>query len=115
VDDGLQHASLAVQMATLRLFIWLCQDLAEINEDVQTTVEETLLKHLESPYPDLVYASLHHLALILEKSGRLRHSSPQHLSAIFCKYVLSLLFEELMLMHGLPSLLTLFILDLTLW
>lgn len=85
VDDGLQHASLAVQMATLRLFIWLCQDLAEIDEDVQTTVEETLLKHLESPHPDLAFASLHHLALILEKSGRLRHNSPQHLSAIFCK------------------------------
>ncbi|KAF9551127.1 AP-4 complex subunit beta-1 [Mortierella hygrophila] len=82
VDDGLQHASLAVQMATLRLFIWLCQDLAEIDEDVQTTIEETLLKHLESPHPDLVFASLHHLALILEKSGRLRHSSPQHLSVI---------------------------------
>ncbi|KAF9299040.1 AP-4 complex subunit beta-1 [Linnemannia elongata] len=85
VDDGLQNASLAVQMATLRLFIWLCQDLAEIDEDVQTTVEETLLKHLESPHTDLVFASLYHLALILEKSGRLRHSSPQHLSAILCK------------------------------
>ncbi|KAF8948580.1 AP-4 complex subunit beta-1 [Haplosporangium gracile] len=85
VDDGLQHTSLAVQMATLRLFIWLCQDLAEIDEDVQTTVEETLLKHLESPHPDLVFASLHHLALILEKSGRLRHDSTQHLSAILCK------------------------------
>ncbi|KAG0377051.1 AP-4 complex subunit beta-1 [Mortierella sp. AD032] len=85
VDGGLQHTSLAVQMATLRLFIWLCQDLAEIDEDVQTTIEETLLKHLESPQPDLVFASLHHLSLILEKSGKLRHSSPQHLSAIFCK------------------------------
>ncbi|KAG0275418.1 AP-4 complex subunit beta-1 [Linnemannia exigua] len=85
VDDGLQHTSLAVQMATLRLFIWLCQDLAEIDEDVQTTIEETLLKHLESPQPDLVFASLHHLSLLLEKSGKLRHSSPQHLSMIFCK------------------------------
>ncbi|KAF9123729.1 AP-4 complex subunit beta-1 [Mortierella sp. 14UC] len=85
VDDGLQHTSLAVQMATLRLFIWLCQDLAEIDEEVQTTIEETLLKHLESPHPDLVFASLHHLGLVLEKSRKLRHSSPQHLSAIFCK------------------------------
>ncbi|KAG0201294.1 AP-4 complex subunit beta-1 [Mortierella sp. NVP41] len=85
VDDGLQHSSLAVQMATLRLFIWLCQDLAEIDEDVQTTTEETLLKHLESPHPDLVFASLHHLALILEKSGKLRHISSQHLSAMLCR------------------------------
>ena len=87
MDDGLQHPSLAVQMATLRLFIWLSQDLAEIDEDVQTTIEETLLKHLESPQPDLVFASLHHLALILEKSGILRHSSPQHLSAMLCRCV----------------------------
>ncbi|KAF9913353.1 AP-4 complex subunit beta-1 [Linnemannia zychae] len=85
VDDGLQHSSLAVQMATLRLFIWLCQDLTEIDEDVQTTIEETLLKHLESPHPDLVFASLHHLGLILEKSRKLRHTSLQHLSAIFHK------------------------------
>lgn len=75
-------------MATLRLFIWLSQDLAEIDEDVQTTVEETLLKHLESPHTDLVFASLYHLASILEKSGRLLHSGPQHLTAILCKYVL---------------------------
>ncbi|KAF9956389.1 AP-4 complex subunit beta-1 [Mortierella alpina] len=31
VDDGLQHPSLGIQMATLRLFVWLCQDLSEKN------------------------------------------------------------------------------------
>ncbi|KAF9350951.1 AP-4 complex subunit beta-1, partial [Mortierella sp. NVP85] len=85
LDDGIQHSSLAVQMATLRLFIWLCQDVNEVQEELQKTIEETLLKHLESPVPDLVYASLSHLALIVETTGTLCHNTPQHLSALFCR------------------------------
>ncbi|KAG0001974.1 AP-4 complex subunit beta-1 [Entomortierella chlamydospora] len=85
VDDGLQNPSLAVQMATLRLFIWLCQDLTEIQEDLQKTIEETLIKHLGSPVPDLVYASLCHLSLMIETTGRLHHNTPEHLSAVLCK------------------------------
>ncbi|KAF9925654.1 AP-4 complex subunit beta-1 [Linnemannia zychae] len=65
--------------------IYEIMDLSEIHEDVQTTVEETLLKHLDSPHPDLVFASLHHLALVLEKSRKMRHNSPQYLSMILCK------------------------------
>ncbi|CAO3564057.1 unnamed protein product [Mortierella alpina] len=86
VDDGLQHPSLGIQMATLRLFIWLCQDLSEIQEDVQTTLEETLIRHLDSSDPDLVYASLKHLALLVEITGKLRHSnSPQHIQSLYCR------------------------------
>ncbi|KAK3818628.1 MAG: armadillo-type protein [Benniella sp.] len=85
LDDGIQHSSLAVQMATLRLFIWLCQDVNEVQEELQKTIEETLLKHLESPIPDLVYASLSHLALMVESTGTLCHNTPQHLSALFCR------------------------------
>ncbi|KAG0289480.1 AP-4 complex subunit beta-1, partial [Dissophora globulifera] len=78
VDDGLQHPSLAVQMATLRLFIWLCQDLAEIQEDVQKTIED-------SPSPDLVHASLCHLTLMIEATGKFQNNTTQHLSALFCR------------------------------
>ncbi|KAF9173984.1 AP-4 complex subunit beta-1 [Mortierella sp. AD010] len=85
VDDGLQNPSLAVQMATLRLFIWLCQDLNEIQEDLQKTIEETLIKHLSSSVPDLVYASLCHLSLMIETTGKLHHNTPEHLSAVLCK------------------------------
>ncbi|KAG0358936.1 AP-4 complex subunit beta-1 [Gamsiella multidivaricata] len=85
VDEGLQHPSLAVQMATLRLFIWLCQDLNEIQEDLQKTMEETLLKHLNSSIPELVHASLCHLALVVETTGRLQHNATQDLSALFCR------------------------------
>ncbi|KAI8596510.1 armadillo-type protein, partial [Dissophora ornata] len=85
VDDGLQHPSLAVQMATLRLFIWLCQDLNEIQEDVQKTIEETLIKHLDSPVQDLVHASLCHLSLMIETTGKLQHNTTQTLSALFCR------------------------------
>ncbi|KAI1320610.1 AP-4 complex subunit beta-1 [Mortierella claussenii] len=85
VDDGLQHQSQAVQMATLRLFIWLCQDLNEIQEDVQKTIEETLIKHLESPIPGLVHASLCHLALMVETTGKLQHGTKEHISALFCR------------------------------
>ncbi|KAF9357920.1 AP-4 complex subunit beta-1 [Mortierella sp. AD094] len=85
VDDGLQNSSHAVQMATLRLFIWLCQDLAEIQEDLQKTIEETLIKHLGSPAPDLVYASLCHLSLMIETTGKLHHNTPEHLSAVLCR------------------------------
>ncbi|KAF9207015.1 AP-4 complex subunit beta-1 [Haplosporangium sp. Z 27] len=85
VDDGLQNPSVAVQMATLRLFIWLCQDLAEIQEDLQTTIEDILIKHLGSPVPDLVYASLCHLSVLVETTGKFHHNSPEHLSAIFCR------------------------------
>ncbi|KAF9983591.1 AP-4 complex subunit beta-1 [Mortierella antarctica] len=93
VDDGLQHPSLGIQMATLRLFIWLCQDLSEIQEDVQTTIEayktihctETLIRHLDSSDPDLVYASLKHLALLIEVTGGLCHNnSPQHIQSLYC-------------------------------
>ncbi|KAF9936662.1 AP-4 complex subunit beta-1 [Mortierella alpina] len=93
VDDGLQHPSLGIQMATLRLFIWLCQDLSEIQEDVQTTIEayktihctETLIRHLDSSDPDLVYASLKHLALLIEVTGGLCHNnSPQHIRSLYC-------------------------------
>ncbi|KAF9115470.1 AP-4 complex subunit beta-1 [Mortierella sp. AM989] len=85
VDDGLQNPSLAVQMATLRLFIWLCQDLTEIQEDLQKTIEETLIKHMNSPVPDLVYASLCHLTVMIGITGKLQHNTPEHLSAIFCR------------------------------
>ncbi|KAI8359424.1 armadillo-type protein [Mortierella sp. GBAus27b] len=85
LDDGVQHTSLAVQVATLRLFLWLCQDMVEIQEELQKTIEETLLKHLDSPVPDLVYASLSHLALIVEANGTLQHTTPQQLSALFCR------------------------------
>ncbi|KAF9958489.1 AP-4 complex subunit beta-1 [Mortierella alpina] len=86
VDDGLQHPSLGIQMATLRLFIWLCQDLSEIQDDVQTTIEETLIRHLDSSDPDLAYASLKHLALLVEITGKLRHSnSPQHIQPLHCR------------------------------
>ncbi|KAG9323605.1 hypothetical protein KVV02_006894 [Mortierella alpina] len=94
VDDGLQHPSLGIQMATLRLFIWLCQDLSEIQEDVQTTIEayktihctETLIRHLDSSDPDLVYASLKHLALLIEVTGGLCHNnSPQHVQSLCCR------------------------------
>ncbi|KAF9285161.1 AP-4 complex subunit beta-1 [Mortierella alpina] len=86
VDDGLRHPSLGLQMATLRLFIWLCQDLNEIQEDVQTTIEETLIRHLDSHDPDLIYASLKHLALLIDVTGGLRHSnSPQQIQSIYCR------------------------------
>ncbi|KAF9576905.1 AP-4 complex subunit beta-1 [Mortierella alpina] len=86
VDEGLRHPSLGIQMATLRLFIWLCQDLSEIQEDVQTTIEETLIRHLDSSDPDLVYASLKHLALLIDITGGLRHSnSPQHIQSLYCR------------------------------
>ncbi|KAG0042347.1 AP-4 complex subunit beta-1 [Gryganskiella cystojenkinii] len=85
VDDGIQSPSIAVQMATLRLFIWLCQDLYEIQGEVQKTIEETLLKHMESPVGDLVHASIQHLQLLVEATSTFREENIDRLSMIFCK------------------------------
>ncbi|KAG0325607.1 AP-4 complex subunit beta-1 [Podila horticola] len=85
VDDGLQHSSLAVQISTLKLFIWLCQDLNEIHDEVRKTIEETLIKHLESPVPDLVQASLYHLALVFKYSCLLKNENIQYIAPIFCR------------------------------
>ncbi|KAF9297609.1 AP-4 complex subunit beta-1 [Mortierella antarctica] len=84
-DDGLQSSSLAVQISTLRLFIWLCQDLNEIHDEVRKTVEETLIKHLESPVPDLVQASLYHLTLVFKYNGSLKNEDIQHIAPILCR------------------------------
>ncbi|KAF9186734.1 AP-4 complex subunit beta-1 [Haplosporangium sp. Z 11] len=78
------HSSPAVHLATIRLFIWLCQDLPEIQDELQCTIQETLIKHLESSIPDLVHASLSHLALIIHCTGKLYLNSQQHLQATFC-------------------------------
>ncbi|KAF9582089.1 AP-4 complex subunit beta-1 [Lunasporangiospora selenospora] len=85
IDDGLRHSSMAVQMATLRLFIWLSQDLDEIQDELRNTIEETLLGHLESPVPEYIYGSLCHLGLLLEMNGRFLHDDLAHISALFCK------------------------------
>ncbi|KAF9383913.1 AP-4 complex subunit beta-1 [Podila verticillata] len=85
VDDGLQNSSLAVQISTLRLFIWLCQDLNEIHDEVRKTIEETLIKQLESPVPDLVHASLYHLALVLKYNGSLKNEDIQYIAPVLCR------------------------------
>ena len=48
MDDGLQSSSLAVQISTLRLFIWLCQDLNEIHDEVRKTIEGKEKEFMES-------------------------------------------------------------------
>ncbi|KAG0026508.1 AP-4 complex subunit beta-1 [Podila clonocystis] len=85
VDDGLQNSSLAVQISTLRLFIWLCQDLNEIQDEVRKSVEETLIKHLESPVPDLVLASLYHFTLFFKHNGSLKNEDMQYIAPILCR------------------------------
>ncbi|KAF9436975.1 AP-4 complex subunit beta-1 [Entomortierella beljakovae] len=65
--------------------IYEIMDLGEIQEDLQKTIEETLVKHLESPIPDLVYASLRHIELLIETTGKLHHSNLEHITAMFCR------------------------------
>ncbi|KAG0082394.1 AP-4 complex subunit beta-1 [Podila epicladia] len=86
-DDGLQNSSLAVQISTLRLFIWLCQDLNEIHDEVRKTVEETLFKHLEYPVPDLVQASLYYLTLVFKYNGSLKNENMQYIAPILCSHL----------------------------
>ncbi|KAG0036543.1 AP-4 complex subunit beta-1 [Podila clonocystis] len=87
VDDGLQDSSLAVQISTLRLFIWLCQDLNEIHDEVHKSAEETLIKHLESPVPDLVQASLYHFSLVFKYNGSLKNEDMQYIAPILCSHL----------------------------
>ncbi|GJJ70014.1 hypothetical protein EMPS_02363 [Entomortierella parvispora] len=85
VDDGVQNPSLAVQMATLRLFIWICQDLYEIQGEVYKTIEETLIKQMESRVADVVYATLRHLQLLVESTGVFRQDKIDRLSTLFIR------------------------------
>lgn len=51
---------------------------------------ETLIKQLESPVPDLVHASLYHLALVLKYNGSLKNEDIQYIAPVLCRYVIVL-------------------------
>ncbi|KAG0244889.1 AP-4 complex subunit beta-1 [Actinomortierella wolfii] len=84
IDAGLQHSSLAVQMATLRLFIWQTQNLNEIQDQVQQTIFETLTKQLKSPLLEVVYATLDHIKLMVQQSISFYEQEDSLIETIFC-------------------------------
>ncbi|XP_062518423.1 uncharacterized protein LOC134193605 isoform X2 [Corticium candelabrum] len=85
LDDRLKHVNSGVVLAAAQLFLSLTMEMEELHEDINERMKTPLLTMLGlgSSSPELVYACLHHIQLLLHKQPRLLDSD---FKSFFCRY-----------------------------
>ncbi|CAG8578273.1 1918_t:CDS:10, partial [Dentiscutata heterogama] len=71
LDDRLKHHNSGVQLATMKLFIYLTINIPEIQEDLYKRVREPLLTLLSLGNPEIAYSCLEHLILLVKLAPQL--------------------------------------------
>ncbi|CAG8680384.1 28568_t:CDS:10 [Dentiscutata erythropus] len=74
LDDRLKHHNSGVQLAAMKLFIYLTINIPEIHEDLYKRVREPLLTLLSLGNPEIAYSCLEHLILLVKSAPQLFQS-----------------------------------------
>lgn len=83
LDDRLRHTNSALVFATIKLFLRFTIDLPDIHARVYETLKHPILTILSSATPDLAYAVLQHVNLLIIRSPTTFSSEYKQ---FFCRY-----------------------------
>ncbi|KAK1284825.1 Beta-adaptin-like protein A [Acorus calamus] len=83
LEDRLQHANGAVVLATVKVFLHLTMSMADVHQQVYERIKAPLLTLVSSGSPELSYAVLSHLHLLVMRAPYLFSSDYKH---FYCQY-----------------------------
>ncbi|XP_024520729.1 beta-adaptin-like protein A isoform X1 [Selaginella moellendorffii] len=83
LEDRLQHSNSAVVLATIKVFLQLTISMADVHQQVYERIKAPLLTLISSGSPELSYAVLSHLHLLVMRAPILFSSDYKH---FYCRY-----------------------------
>ncbi|KAG9455810.1 hypothetical protein H6P81_000318 [Aristolochia fimbriata] len=83
LEDRLQHANSAVVLATIKVFLHLTLSMTDVHQQVYERIKAPLLTLVSTGSPELSYAVLSHLHLLVMRAPMLFSSDFKH---FYCQY-----------------------------